>query len=492
MGVNLGDVIAENGTIHGDGVNIASRLEKLAEPGSVCIGRNVYDQVKGRLDYWYSDLGEQCVHNIPEPVHAYRAERSKPTANSSPSALTKESSPLPEKPSIAVLPFDNISGDPKQKYFADGMVEEIITALSRFRQLLIIARTSSFSYKGRAVDVKQIGRELGVRYVLEGSVRKAGRRVRISGQLVETLTGTHLWADRFEGTLDSIFDLQDQITERVVGAIAPKLEQAEIERARRKPTENLGAYDCYLRGLAAYWRFNRGDNSEALKHFRQAFKLDSNFAAAYAMAARCYDPSWHEWVVTDPAQNIAEAAQLAGQAVELGRDDAVALYMAGFALATVLNELEDGDALIDRALALNPILAMAWTCSGWVKMLLGHPDLAIERLSHAMRLSPHDPYLFGTQTAMASAHFAAGNYEEALSWAEMAIRLKPNYLLANCVAAASGALSGRTAAARKALVLVRRYDPQLRLSNLKRLLSDLRPAEFAKWAEGLRKAGLPE
>jgi TolB-like protein len=395
------------------------------------------------------------VHNIPEPVHAYRAERPKPATNSSSSAVTRGAPTLPDKPSIAVLPFDNLSGDREHEYFADGMVDEIVTALSRFGQLLVIARSSSFIYKGRTVDVKQVGRELGVRYVLVGSARKAGNRVRIVGQLVETLTGTHLWADRFEGALESIFDLQDQVTERVVGAIAPKLEQAEIERVRRKPTENLGAYDCYLRGLASYWRFNKEDNSKALAHFRRAFELDPNFAAAYGMAARCYVQSWAQWAVTDPAQNVAEAVRLARLAVELGRDDAVALCMAGFAVATIANELEDGDALIDRALALNPNLAMAWTCSGWVKMSLGKPELAIENLTHAIRLSPHDPYLFSTQTAMASAHLAAGRYDEALSWAEMATRLKPNYLLANCVAAASAALSGRSEAARKAMALVR-------------------------------------
>ena len=255
MGVNLGDVIAEGDTIYGDGVNIASRLEKLAEPGSVCIGRNVYDQVKGKLDYGYSDLGEQRVHNIPEPVHAYRVKPSRPTADTSPA---KEFPRLPDKPSIAVLPFENLSGDREQEYFADGMVEEIITALSRMRWLFVIARNSSFAYKGRAVDIKQVGRELGVRYVLEGSVRKAGTSVRITGQLIDTATGAHLWADRFDGALEDIFDLQDQVTASVVGAIAPKLEQAEIERSRRKPTENLDAYDHYLRGLAEFSSVDQG------------------------------------------------------------------------------------------------------------------------------------------------------------------------------------------------------------------------------------------
>ena len=257
MGVNLGDVIAEGDTIYGDGVNIASRLEKLAEPGSVCIGRNVYDQVKGKLDYGYSDLGEQRVHNIPEPVHAYRVKPSRPTADTSPA---KEFPRLPDKPSIAVLPFDNLSGDRDQEYFADGMVEEIITALSRMRWLFVIARNSSFAYKGRAVDVKQVGRELGVRYVLEGSVRKAGSSVRITGQLIDTATGAHLWADRFDGALEDIFDLQDQVTASVVGAIAPKLEQAEIERSRRKPTDNLDAYDHYLRGLAGVHEWTKEGN----------------------------------------------------------------------------------------------------------------------------------------------------------------------------------------------------------------------------------------
>ena len=289
MGVNLGDVIAEDDTIHGDGVNIAARLEKLAEPGSVCIGRNVYDQVKGKLDYGYADLGEQRVHNIPEPVHAYRVKPSKPTADTSPGLSTKDALPLPDKPSIAVLPFENMSGDREQEYFADGMVEEIITALSRMRWLFVIARNSSFTYKGRAVDVKQVGRELGVRYVLEGSVRKAGNRVRITGQLIDTATGAHLWADRFDGALEDIFDLQDQVTASVVGAIAPKLEQAEIERAKRKPTENLDAYDYYLRGLAGFINGpEEGNDGGVCRIFSRAIELDPNFASAYGMAARCY------------------------------------------------------------------------------------------------------------------------------------------------------------------------------------------------------------
>jgi TolB-like protein len=270
--------------------------------------QNVYDQVKGKLDYYYSDLGEQRVHNIPEPVHAYRVKRSRPATSPSPA---KEFPRLPDKPSIAVLPFEYLSGDREQEYFADGVVEEIITALSRMRWLFVIARNSSFTYRGRAVDVKQVGRELGVRYVLEGSVRKGGSKIRITGQLIDTTTGGHMWADRFDGGLDDIFDLQDQVTASVVGAIAPKLEQAEIERSRRKPTENLDAYDHYLRGLAGLHQFSREGNDDALSNLYRAIELDPAFASAYGLAARCYSQRWYGGWVADRPRAVAEAERLA-------------------------------------------------------------------------------------------------------------------------------------------------------------------------------------
>ena len=299
---------------------------------------------------------------------------------------------LPDKPSIAILPFTNLSSDPEQDYFADGMVEDIITALSRFKALFVIARNSSFTYKGKAVDVKQIGRELGVRYVLEGSVRKATNRVRITGQLADTATGAHLWAERFDGGLGDIFELQDQVTESVVGAIAPAVEKAEIDRARCKPTESLDAYTLYLRALAKHYQFgNRQAHEEALRLFRGAIDLDPDFASAYGRAASCYaDAKGLGWILGAPNE-IAEVKRLAQRAVELGKDDAIALANGGYALAYVVRDLELGAALIDRALGLNSNLAEAWVVGGWVKNWLGEPEVAIERFARAIRLNPLVP-----------------------------------------------------------------------------------------------------
>jgi TolB-like protein len=296
---------------------------------------------------------------------------------------------LPNKPSIAVLPFANLSSDPEQEYFADGIVDDIITALSHFKALFVIARNSSFTYKWRAVDVKQIGRELGVRYVLEGSVRKAAKRVRITGQLVDTATGAHLWANRIDGGIGDIFDLQDQVTESVVGAIAPAVEKAEIERAKRKPTESLDAYSLYLRGLARFYQFaDRQANDEALRLFNSAIELDPDFASAYGRAALCYVyAKGNGWISGTPNQ-IAEVTRIAQRAVELGKDDAFALTAGGHALAYVVRDLEVGAALIDRALVVNSNLAVAWSSGGWVKTWLGEPEAAIECFARAMRLSP--------------------------------------------------------------------------------------------------------
>jgi TolB-like protein/tetratricopeptide (TPR) repeat protein len=399
---------------------------------------------------------------------------------------------LPDRPSIAVLPFANLSGAPEQEYFADGIVEDITTALSRMRWLFVIARNSSFTYKGRAVDLKQVGRELGVRYILEGSVRKAADRVRITGQLIDAATGAHLWAERFDGGLKDIFELQDEVTASVVSAMGPKLEQAEIERAKRKPTESLDSYDYLLRGMASVYKWTHNDINDALKLFYQAIDRDPDFSTPHGMAAWCY--LWRNangWT-TDRAHDIAETTRLAGRVTELGKDDAVSLAYGGLGLAYVAGDLEDGEALIDRAIALNPNLMAAWYASGWVKAFLRDTDVAIEHVARAMRLSPLDPLMFLMQGVTALAHFVAGNYAEATEWATKAAREQPNFSGAIRNIAASSALSGRLDEAKAALARVRRLDPELRLSNLKDRVGPYRPADFARFAEGMRLAGLPE
>ena len=411
-----------------------------------------------------------------------------------PAQQPKPALPLPEKPSIAVLPFTNLSSDLEQEYFADGMVDDIITALSRFKALFVIARNSSFTYKGRAVDVKQIGRELGVRYVLEGSVRKAANRVRITGQLVDTATGAHLWADRFDGGLGDVFDLQDQVTESVVGAIAPALEKAEIERAKRKPTESLDAYAIYLRGLARFYQFaGRQVNDEALRLFNNAIEIDPDFASAYARAAACYAyAKGNGWISGTPSE-IAEVTRLAQRAVELGKDDAMALAASGWALAHIVRDLEAGAGLIDRALVLNSNLAEAWFYGGWAKNYLGEPEPAIERFARAMRLSPLDPRATGMRAGTAHAHFFLGRYDEAASWVAMALQDNPDYQPGLRIAAASNAMAGRPEQAHQAVARVRQLNPTLRVSTLKDVVGPFRRAEdLSRFEEGLRKAGLPE
>jgi TolB-like protein/class 3 adenylate cyclase/tetratricopeptide (TPR) repeat protein len=491
IGIHLGDVVDKGGDLFGTAVNVAARLEGIAQPGGIVVSAAVRDAIAGKLAASFADLGPQTLKNIAEPLRAYALS---PKAGSLSPAVSwpEEVLPLPSKPSIAVLPFDNLSGDREQEYFADGIVEEIITALSRFRGLFVIARNSSFAYKGRAVDVKQVGRELGVRYVLEGSVRKAGNRIRITGQLIDSTKGAHLWADRFDGGLEDVFDLQDQVTSSVVGAIAPKLEQAEIERSSRKPTENLDAYDHYLRGLAGVHQWTKEGNDDALLNLYRAINLDPNFAAAYGLAARCYVQRRAGGWVTDLPHAVAEAERLARRAVALGKDDAVALATAGFAFVDLIEHFEYGDTLITEALALNPNLAWAWLFSGWAKATLGEPELAIEHVNRARRLSPNDPQRFSMFTALGLAYFTAGRYTEALAFAQAAVRERPEFLLSTCIAAASAALAGQMKDAQKIMVTLRQLDPALRISNLRSLQPILQPEHSAKWEQGLRLAGLPE
>jgi adenylate cyclase len=449
------------------------------------VSSQVQENARGSIDIAFEDLGQQQLKNIAQPVRVYRVKLDTTVA------LETQRPTVPNKPSIAVLPFQNMSGDPEQEYFADGVVEEIITAMSRMSWLFVIARNSSFTYKGRAVDVKQVGRELGVRYVLEGSVRRAANRVRITGQLIDASTGAHLWADRFEGDLEDIFSLQDQVTISVVGAIAPKLEQAEIERAKRKPTESLDAYDYFLRGMAALHQGTKDANNEALRLFYKAIELDPEFASAHAMAAYCYVWRKSNGWMEDSKRETAEAVRLAFRATELGKDDAVALCWGGFALARAAGDLDNGLAFLDRAIAINPNLAAAWGFSGRVRVYRGEPELAIEHLARAMRLSPLDWEKFGFLGSTAYAHLFSGRYDEASTWAEKAIRENPNFLPVCVIAAASNALTGRMKEAKTALERLRQIDPSLRVSNLKNSLFFRRPKDIAKLEEGLKKAGLP-
>jgi TolB-like protein/tetratricopeptide (TPR) repeat protein len=486
IGINVGDIIADDGDIYGDVVNVAARLEAIAEPGGICISDDAHRQVRDKLDVAFDDAGEQNLKNIERPVRVFKitdrvaARRQRPTLA------------LPDKPSIAVLPFQNLSADPEQEYFADGVVEDITMALSHFRWLFVIARNSSFAYKGRAVDVKQVGRELGVRYLLEGSVRKAGNRIRIAGQLIDAETGAHLWADRFDGALEDMFDLQDRVTSSVVGAIAPSLQREEIKRARRKPTENLDAYDYYLRGLVSARRWTKDANSEALQLFCKAIELDSGLACAYGMAAWCYVQRKARGWMVERAKESAQAARLARKAVLLGGDDSVALCMGGYALAFVAHEFDDAAAFMDRGLTVNPNLAQAWMLSGWLRVWRGEPDLALDHVAHAMRLSPLDPSMFGMQAATAYAHFLASRYDMASSWAEKAMRENPTFLLAICIFAASSALAGRPEQAQRGMTRVLECAPDLQASNLRDLAPFCLAKDFATFADGLRNAGLPD
>ena len=484
IGINVGDIIIDEDDIYGDGVNIAARVETLASPGAICLSENAYAQVKGKLTIDVSDMGARELKNIAQPVQVYGVRLDE--------TPTRSALALPDKPSIAVLPFVNMSSDLEQDYFADGMAEDIITALSRMRWLFVIARNSSFTYKGRAVDVKKVGREMGVRYVLEGSVRKAGNQVRITGQLIDASTGAHLWANYFDGGLDEIFKLQDQVTASVVGAIAPAVQQAEIERSKRKPTESLNAYDYFLRGMASLHKSNREANSDALKLFYRAIKIDPEFASAYGRAAECY--VWNkanDWM-RNREEETAEAKRLAQRAVGLGKDDAVALYTAGYAISYVGDDHDAGATLIDRALVLDPNLAAAWHFSGWVRLFIGEPEPAIERLMRAIRLSPFDAQLGVAKSGVAFGHFFLDRYDEACLWAKQALQEQPYFLPALRVAAASNALAERQTEAEKAMSQLRELSPGLRLSNLKEVSPFRRTRDFDKYTDGLRKAGLPE
>jgi len=446
IGINMSDIVVEDGDIFGDGVNVAARLEGLAAPGGICVSARVREDTVGKLDLAFEDIGEQALKNIARPVRVYRVG---PLPNPPPQAREGRVGvlPLPDKPSIAVLPFANMSGDPEQEYFADGMVEEIITALSRIRWLFVIARNSSFTYKGQAVDVKQVGRELGVRYVLEGSVRKAGGRVRITAQLIDALTGAHLWADRFDGSLEDVFDLQDKVASSVAGVIKPALQAAETARSENRPTNDITAYDLYLRAYAMVLSSTR-HSLEALRLLEQAIERDPRCGPALAWAAFCCLRLLRDGRSEDPEADRLKGDDFARRALEVAGDDPGILANAALALAYFGEDIGAMVALVDRALALNPNFARGWYISGVLRNWAGQPDIAIEHLEASLRLSPR-ARVGNSLAGIGAAHFLSRRFDEAVPKLLLAIQDSPSFTHPYRVLAACYAHMGRLDEARE-------------------------------------------
>jgi TolB-like protein len=492
IGIHIGDVMVKGGDLFGDGVNIAARLQTLANAGGICISGAAHEQVRKILPFAFTDLGAKQVKNIDEPVRVFAVATKDATATHV-TASVSAPLPLPDKPSITVLPFQNMSGDPAQEYFADGMVDDIITALSRSKSLFVIARNSSFIYKGKAVDIKHIGRELGVRYVLEGSVRRAAGRVRITGQLIDAVTGSHLWADKFDdrssGDIDDIFELQDGLVTRIVGAIAPRLEQAEIERAGQKSTHSLDAYDLYLRGLSSWNRWTKTDNDQARRLFYASIDHDPEFATPYGLAISCY--IWDRSAHWSEDIDKTEVARLIRRVRDIGLDDPIALCWAGNASAMFFGDYDQAISFVTRATELDTNLAIAWTRSAWVFAYAGDADRAIDNVYRAIRLNPLDPRMFLTYSAMAFAHFIGRREADAIDWAVKALRIKPDWPAALRVVAASNAVLGFQDDAHKAIAKLNEVAPHERISTgMVHYLK--RQQDREHYTGALRKAGLRE
>lgn len=492
IGLNLGDVIVqEDGDVYGEGINVAARLEGLADPGGILVSAKVHNEIEGKLEADFEDRGERQLKNIAKPIRTYALT---PSGSGGPNSVSNKimqgpaQPALPDKPSIAVLPFQNMSGDPEQEYFADGMVEDIITALSRFNSLFVIARNSSFTYKGKAVDIKRVGRELGVRYVLEGSVRKAGGRVRITGQLIDASNGAHLWADKIDGELTDVFELQDRITGSVVSSIAPKIEQAEIERARQNPTNVPDSYDSYLQGLALA---SRGQGANARRLFKRAIEQDPGYAAAYAMAAYTYllDQAQHG-AIADAAMR-ADAVALANAALKLANHDAFVLARSGHALTYLGLEYDRGASLVEQAIALNPNLSAAWIARCWVSVMRADPERGVESFERMMRLSPLDPLKPAFVTGVAHCRWFQGRFEEGRELAKEALQIRQDLqpfasYIVNSVAL--GDLPEARETARRLL----EFDPSFRMSGAAAIFLIRSPEYREKFLGALRAAGLPE
>ena len=489
IGINVGDVIVEDGDVFGDGVNVAARLETLAQPGEICVSAAVREQVGEKLPIGFADLGEHGVKNIARPVRVYRVDKRPEPAPVAFGDRAAEAPALAERPSIAVLPFANMSGDPEQEYFVDGIVEDIITGLSRIKWLYVVARNSTFVYKGRAVDVKQVARELGSRYVLEGSLRKAGNRVRITGQLIEAGSGTHVWADRYDRALDDIFEVQDEITLSVIGAIEPSLRQAEIERARRKRPDNLDAYDLYLRALPYTHAAMPDEADKALPLLHQALVLQPDFAAAHAAAAYAYENRYMRGGMSD-ADKVATLRH-ARAAIEAGPDDSRTLATAGFAIGLVAHDYETAMNAIDRALELTS--ASAWAF-GLGAVILGHAGQtarAIEYAERAIRFSPLDREIGHAYIGLAIAHCAAGNWEEAIAACGKTAQASPRFSLPYVLQAAALSMLGRLGEAKSVALRVPELEPGFTVSSFVRAHTGRREI-WEPIGDALRQTGLPE
>jgi adenylate cyclase len=493
IGIHVGDIIVDENDIFGDGVNIAARLEGIAEPGGVCISDDAQRQVRGKVDFAFEDIGPQNLKNIVEPMRAWRLRMNASGSAAAPIEPPVESTQalaLPDKPSIAVLPFENMSGDPEQDYFADGMVEEIITALSRFKSLFVIARNSSFTFKGRAVDIKEVGRRLGVRYVLEGSVRKAAGKVRITGQLIDAITGAHIWADRFERDLTDVFALQDEVTVAVVSAIQPTLLQTEIELAARRRPENLTAYDLYLRALPQFYLATREGAAEATKLAYRAMELDPRFGLVAGLAALSRLNNVTFGFAVDPQFERKEAVRLFHLALSIDDGDPDILAMAAVTSAYMVGDCDSEIEMADRAVALNPNSYFAWSGRGHVYRIAGLPEEAVRSYERAIRMSPVDPRLQYAFIGIAMALIELRRFDEAIAAGKKALRQNPATLGgANYCLASAFAHLGRDAEAREAAARVLELDPAFTISAR---MGRRRQSHVKLLIEGLRKAGLPE
>ena len=492
FGIHVGDIIIDDNDIFGDGVNIAARLEGIAEPGGVCISDDAYRQIRGKIDVAFNDIGEQALKNITEPMHAWhiRLAGESPATRASSSAIQIQDLALPNKPSIVVLPFDNMSAEPGQDYLADGIVEAITAALSCIRSFFVIARTSAFTYKGRATNARDVGKELGVAYLLEGSVQKAGNRLRIIVQLIETEGGAHVWSSRFDGAIEDFFDLEDRITEQVAGALQPSIRIAEIERSRRKRPQDLGSYDFTMRAMPHVWALEKDESAKALELLEKALAIDPEYPLALSLAGWCHaQRSVYNWA-DDIAGSQAMARSLAERAAEMSGDDPVILAVLG-AVHTFVRNHGTARVLLERAVTLDPNAAWAWSRLGWIENYADQPQKAIGYFERALRLSPIDPMNFNNYVGIGSAHEVVQEYDEAAAFYRRALEERPNasWIYRNLASVLSGA--GRADEAKQAFAVMMLTYPDLTVSKFKQAMV-FSPTVLNRMADNLRKLGLPD